>query len=339
VRAIVIDAPGAVGLRELTAPVAGPSEVVVRSRAAGVCRTDLEVLRGELDSRWVRYPCVPGHEWSGEIADVGESVTGLAVGDRVVCEGIIPCGRCRRCAAGDTNLCEHYDQLGFTRPGGYAELVRVPARVVHRLPDHVSFEAGVLVEPASVVLRALERGRLAAGEAVGVVGVGTIGSLSIVLARLFQPSRIVAYGIRPEELELALRLGVDEAVDVSAVEPPLRELDVVFETAGAVPAVELGTRLVSDGGRVVMLGIAPEGKTLDSVPANRFSLRDLELIGSFSYTSAAWARVVSLLADRRVDLLPIVTHRFPLEDFERAFDLLEARNGTVAKIVLELDPA
>jgi 2-desacetyl-2-hydroxyethyl bacteriochlorophyllide A dehydrogenase len=338
VKAVIIERPGEVGLRELEAPSAGPGEVVVRSRAAGVCRTDLEVLHGELDRRWVRYPCVPGHEWSGEIAEVGDGVEGLAPGDRVVCEGIVPCGHCRRCLAGDTNLCENYDQLGFTRPGGYAELVRVPARIVHRLPEHVSFEAGVLVEPASVVLRALERGRLAKGNAVGVVGVGTIGSLAIVLARLFEPAKVVAYGIRSEELELARRLGADEAVDVSS-EPPLGQLDVVFETAGSVAAVELATRLVADGGRVVMLGIPPEGQMLASVPANRFSLRDLELIGSFSYTSAAWARVVSLLTDERVDLTPIVTHRFPLDEFQQAFDLLENRNGVVAKIVLELESA
>jgi 2-desacetyl-2-hydroxyethyl bacteriochlorophyllide A dehydrogenase len=335
---VIIERPGEVALRELDAPSAGPGEVVVRSRAAGVCRTDLEVLHGELDRRWVRYPCVPGHEWSGEIAEVGDGVEGLAPGDRVVCEGIVPCGHCRRCLAGDTNLCENYDQLGFTRPGGYAELVRVPARIVHRLPEHVSFEAGVLVEPASVVLRALERGRLAKGNAVGVVGVGTIGSLAIVLARLFEPAKVVAYGIRSEELELARRLGADEAVDVSS-EPPLGQLDVVFETAGSVAAVELATRLVADGGRVVMLGIPPEGQMLASVPANRFSLRDLELIGSFSYTSAAWARVVSLLTDERVDLTPIVTHRFPLDEFQQAFDLLENRNGVVAKIVLELESA
>jgi 2-desacetyl-2-hydroxyethyl bacteriochlorophyllide A dehydrogenase len=334
VRAVVIKRPGEVALQEVEAPSVAPGEVVVRSRAAGVCRTDLEVLNGELDRRWVKYPCIPGHEWSGEIAEVGEGVEGLAAGDGVVCEGIVPCGHCRRCLAGATNLCENYDQLGFTRPGGYAELVRVPARVVHRLPEHVSYDAAVLVEPASVVLRALERGRLGQGEAVGVVGVGTIGSLSIVLARMFETASIVAYGIRPEELELARRLGADEAVDVST-EPRPGELDVVFETAGSVAAVELATRLVSDGGRVVMLGIAPEGQTLASVPANRFSLRDLELIGSFSYTSAAWARVVSLLADRRVDLSPIVTHRFPLEEFEQAFDLLETRNSLVAKIVLE----
>ncbi len=288
-RAVVIDEPGAIALRELDAPACGPGEVVVRSRAAGVCRTDLEVLRGELDRRWVRYPCVPGHEWSGVVAEVGEGVDSVAVGERVVCEGMIPCGHCRRCLAGDTNLCENYDQLGFTRGGGYGELVLAPARIVHRLPEHVSFDAGVLVEPGSVVLRALERARVAAGESVGVIGVGTLGSLAIVLARLAGPARIV----------------------------------------------ELATRLVREGGRVALLGIAGEGKTLGALPADRIALRDLELIGSVGYTSAVWARVVGLLADGRVDFTPIVTHRFPLEEFERAFDLMENREGIVAKIVLE----
>jgi L-iditol 2-dehydrogenase len=337
-RAVVIERPGEVALRDLDPPICGPEDVVVRSRAAGVCRTDLEVLHGELDPRWVRYPCVPGHEWSGEVAEVGERVDGLVPGDRVVCEGMIPCGRCRRCHAGDTNLCENYDQLGFTRTGGYGERVLVPARVVHRLPEHVSFAEGVLVEPASVVLRALERGRLAPGEAVGIVGVGTLGSLAILLARLAAPSRIVAYGIRPEELELARRLGADEVVDVSAGDPPLGGLDLVVETAGAVAAVELATRLVREGGRVVLLGIAGEGKTLASLPADRLALRDLELIGSVGYTSAVWARVVSLLAERRFDPAPVVTHRFPLEEFTRAFELMENRDGIVAKIVLEHAP-
>jgi L-iditol 2-dehydrogenase len=153
------------------------------------------------------------------------------------------------------------------------------------------------------------------------------------------PARIVAYGIRREELELARWLGADETMDVSSGEPALGGLDLVLETAGGVPAVELSTRLVREGGRVVLLGIAGEGKTLAPVPADRVALRDLELIGSVAYTSAVWTRVVSLLAERRVDLSPIVTHRFPLAEFERAFELMEHRRGIVAKIVLEHEPA
>src|SRR4051812_13595739 len=170
-RAVVVERPGEVEWTEVETPRPGPDDVLVRSRHAGVCRTDLEVASGLLsDPRWVSFPCILGHEWSGTVAQVGGRVDDVEVGDRVVCEGMIPCNRCRRCRAGDTNLCERYDQLGFTRGGGYAEYVLAPRHVVHRLPDHVSLEAGVLVEPGSVVLRALERGRARYGEAIGVVG-------------------------------------------------------------------------------------------------------------------------------------------------------------------------
>jgi 2-desacetyl-2-hydroxyethyl bacteriochlorophyllide A dehydrogenase len=334
VKAVVIERPGEAAYREVEEPVVGPHDVLVRSRCAGVCRTDLEVFAGELDPRWVRYPCVPGHEWSGVVESVGGKVAEFSPGQRVVCEGIIPCERCRRCRAGETNICENYDQLGFTRAGGYAELVVAPQRVVHRLPDHVSFDAAVLIEPGSVVLRGLERAQLRTGETVGVVGTGTLGSLALVLAQLYAPSRLVAYGIRDEELDLAVKLGAHSGVNVERDDPRGGDLDVVVETAGAVPAVELATRLVREGGRVALLGIAGAGRSLE-LPADRIALRDLALLGSVGYTKAVWSRMVGLVRDRLVELDPIVTHRFPASEFRQAFDLLERREGAVAKIVLE----
>jgi 2-desacetyl-2-hydroxyethyl bacteriochlorophyllide A dehydrogenase len=338
VKAVVIERPHEVAFLEVENPVCGAGDVLVRSRLAGVCRTDLEVLEGELDQRWVRYPCIPGHEWSGLVEQVGADVHDLAPGDRVVCEGFCYCGICRRCRAGDTHLCENYDQLGFTRGGGYGELVLAPRRVVHRLPESVSLDAAVLIEPASVVLKGLLRARPEPGDAVGVVGVGTVGALTIVLARLFAPSSIVAYGIREQELELARRLGADETADVSGGSAPhAGELDLVVETAGAVAAVELATRLPREGGRIVALGIAGEGREL-CVPADRFVLRDLELIGSVGYTSAVWSRVVELLGAGLVDVAPIVTHRFPVERFDDAFRLMAERDGIVGKVLLEHSP-
>jgi 2-desacetyl-2-hydroxyethyl bacteriochlorophyllide A dehydrogenase len=340
-RAIVIERPNEVTLREVETPTCGPDDVLVRSHKAGVCRTDLEVLRGELSPRWVRYPCIPGHEWSGTVAEVGANVHDLTPGERVVCEGIIPCNRCRRCRAGETNLCESYDQLGFTRGGGYGEFVLAPRHVVHRLLEGVSLDAAVLIEPASCVLRGLERGRLGPGESVGVIGVGTLGSIGVLLARLFAARPVVAYGIRAEELAFAERLGADHVVDVENVdaeEETLRlsggGLDVVVETAGAVPAVEVAMRIVRPGGRVILLGIAGEGKELQ-LPADWIVLRDIELIGSVSYTSAVWGRMMRLVEGASLDLEPLVTHRFPAGEFEAAFELMDLREGTVAKILLE----
>jgi len=342
VKAVLVEGPHRVSYVELDAPVPGPEDVVVRSRVAGVCRTDLEIVHGQLtDPRWVRFPLVPGHEWCGTIEEVGDRVSDLAPGDRVVCEGMIPCNRCRRCKAGDTHLCENYDQLGFTRGGGYGELVLVPRHVVHRLSDQVPFPSAVLVEPASCVLRGIERAAPRAGETVGVIGIGTLGSLAVLLARLASPGALVAYGIRAEELSFATSLGADATVHVGEADPVAETqrlagggLDVVIETAGAVEAVELATRLVRPGGRVVLLGIAGEGKTLE-LPADRIMFGDMSVLGSCSYPTASWSRVVRLLELGLVDFAPLVTHRFPAERFDEAFRVLDAREGVVTKVLLE----
>src|SRR4029079_15733531 len=169
------------------------------------------------------------------------------------------------------------------------------------LPEHVSFDAGVLVEPASVVLHGLEKARPESGEAVGVIGVGTLGALAIALLRLQSPSRIVAYGVREEELELARRLGATEVA--MAGEAAQGELDLVVETAGAAAAVELATQLCRPGGRAVLLGIAGEGRTL-TLPSDLLVGKDMALVGSIAYPTAVWSRVVGLVGDGVLDLDP-----------------------------------
>jgi 2-desacetyl-2-hydroxyethyl bacteriochlorophyllide A dehydrogenase len=334
-KAVVVEAPNEVSYREVEAPAVGAGDVLVESRQAGLCRTDIEMMTGVFtDPRWVRFPVIPGHEWAGTVVDVGANVDSVRVGDRVVCEGFILCHRCRRCRSGETQWCENIEALGFTRPGGYAQLVSVPERVVHRLPDHVSFDAGVLVEPASVVLHGLEKAHPVPGEAVGVIGVGTLGALAIALLRLQSPSRIVAYGVREEELELARQLGATEVVLAGDGAPAEAELDLVVETAGVPVAVTLATQVCRPGGRAVLLGIAGEGRTL-TLPSDLLVGKDMSLIGSIAYRASTWSRVVGLVAERVLDLDPIVTHRFPMSDFEEAVRLMDDRRGIVAKVVLE----
>jgi threonine dehydrogenase-like Zn-dependent dehydrogenase len=286
------------------------------------------------DPRWVHFPVIPGHEWSGTIVDVGANVESVRAGDRVVCEGLIGCNRCAPCRRGETHWCERIEALGFTRPGGYAELVAVPARVVHQLPDHVSFDAGVLIEPASVVLHGLEKARPLPGETVGVIGIGTLGSLAIALLRLHSPARLVAYGIREAELELALQLGASEVVSTSAATPAPAELDLVVDTSGAPAAIALAAQMCRPGGRALLLGIAGEGRSL-TLPSDLLTAKDMTLIGSLGYPASVWSRVVGLVSDRVLELDRIVTHRFPAADFQEAVRLMDDRHGIVAKIVLE----
>jgi threonine dehydrogenase-like Zn-dependent dehydrogenase len=240
-------------------------------------------------------------------------------------------GRARR---GETHWCERIEALGFTRPGGYAELVTVPGRVVHSLPDHVSFDAGVLIEPTSVVLHGLEKARPQPGETVGVIGIGTLGSLAIALLRLHSPSRLVAYGIREAELELALELGASEVVLTTNGTPDPAELDLVVDTSGAPSAIALATTICRPGGRALLLGIAGEGRSL-TLPSDLLTGNDMTLIGSLAYPASVWARVVGLVSDRVLELDRIVTHRFPAAEFQEAVRLMDDRTGIVAKIVLE----
>ncbi len=336
-KAVVVERPNRVAYTDIDEPAVGPEDVLVRSHEAGLCRTDIEMMTGVFtDPRWVQFPVIPGHEWSGTVVEVGANVDVARAGDRVVCEGMIGCGRCRRCRSGQTQWCERIQALGFTRPGGYAELVAVPARVVHVLPEHVSFDAGVLVEPASVVLNALDKGRPRPGEAVGVIGVGTLGSLAIALASLYSPATIVAYGIRDEELQLAKELGADQVALAGEGRPApwAEELDLVVETAGAPAAIELATRLCRPGGRAVLLGLAGERQPL-TLEADLLTGKDMALIGSIAYPAAVWSRVVELLAGRVLELDRIVTHRFGIGDFEEAIALMDHRRGIVAKVVLE----
>jgi 2-desacetyl-2-hydroxyethyl bacteriochlorophyllide A dehydrogenase len=334
-KAVVVERPHQVSYRDLDEPAVGDDDVLVASREAGLCRTDIEVMTGIFtDPRWVRFPVIPGHEWAGTVVEVGASVESVRAGDRVVCEGLIGCHRCGPCRRGETHWCERIEALGFTRPGGYAELVTVPSRVVHRLADHVSFDAGVLIEPASVVLHGLEKARPQPGESVGVIGIGTLGSLAIALLRLHSPARLVAYGIREAELELALKLGATEVVAAADGAPAPAELDLVVDTSGAPSAIGLATEICRPAGRALLLGLAGEGRSL-TLPSDLLTGKDMTLIGSLGYPASVWSRVVGLVSDRVLELDPIVTHRFPAAEFQEAVRLMDNRDGIVAKIVLE----
>ncbi|HEY1127068.1 MAG TPA: alcohol dehydrogenase catalytic domain-containing protein, partial [Actinomycetota bacterium] len=184
-RALVVERPGLAQISELTTPKPGPGEVLIRVGAAGICGSDLELMQGTRPAAYVRYPVVPGHEWAGTVAQVGPGVSGLASGDPVVAEGFRSCGACDRCREGRTNLClAEYAETGFTHQGAFAELICVPARLVHRLPAGSDLEAAALLEPAACVAGGLLEAELRPGLRIAVIGAGTLGLLAVSLLRL-----------------------------------------------------------------------------------------------------------------------------------------------------------
>jgi L-iditol 2-dehydrogenase len=327
--ALVVRAPGDVGLEPRARPVAGDGEFLVRPELIGLCGTDLEIIDGTIDPAYIRYPIVLGHEWTG-IAAAGSPLAGA----RVLVEGVMGCGHCARCVTGQTNLCETvYEEVGFTRDGAAAPLVAMPAAFAHRLGPAVAAADAVLTEPAAVVYTALSRAAAAPGQRVLVIGDGTVALLAVALARLWSPASTVLLGRRAAQADLAAQAGADrfETADAAAG----TGYDLVLEAAGTVRAAATAIAAARRGGTVVLLGLPPHGDTVPLSVDDAVN-NDLTLLGSFAYTGAAFRAVVTLLNAGQFAPGFLVTHRFPLADWQQAVDVLRNGDGPRGKVLLTL---
>jgi threonine dehydrogenase-like Zn-dependent dehydrogenase len=251
----------------------------------------------------------------------------------VVAEGIVPCGHCVRCRAGDTNLCATYDELGFTRDGAAAGHVAVAATLVHAIEPGVSAEDAALVEPASVVYRALAGSPVAPGCRALVIGDGTVALLAVRLLGLWSPGEIVMLGQREGQAGLAAAAGA--ARFETSPQAAGTGYDLVIEAAGSTGAVLTALAAARRGGSVVLIGLPPHGDTA-AVPVDDVVNNDLTIRGSFGYTSSAWRDVVGLLNSGRLRLDFLVTHRFALADWALALDALRGSASPRGKVMLTI---
>jgi len=340
-RAYLVEAPGVHRLVEVPPPHPGPGEVLVRPAAVGLCGSDLEVRDGRRPSAYVRYPVIPGHEWAGHVVALGAGVTGVECGTPVVAEGVRACGVCARCAEGRNNLCTGpYAETGFTHPGALAAELVVPAVLLHPLPaDRPLTAAAALIEPAACVATGvLEVGRPAAGSRVAVVGDGPIGLLAVSLLRLSSPGELLLVGSREARSALGGRLGATEVVHRS--DPGLAggsasagRFDLVLEATNSGDGAATALRLARRGGTVVTLGISGAG--VPAIDPDVICLGQLRVQGVFASSRAAWRWVVSLHAAGLFPPMELITHRFPLERVEDAFEVLRDRAAGAVKVVVE----
>ena len=314
-RALVVRKPHDVALDSVDEPVPGPDEVVVAPLLAGMCGTDLELIDGSIDPAYVRYPLILGHEWVGRIA---HDVPGVASrGDRVVVEGVIPCGSCDECRIGATNRCTTYDEIGFTRPGAIADHIAVPTRLVHRVEDSASTEDAVLVEPMAVVWRALTRFALREQLNVAVIGDGTIALLAVHLVRRFNPARVVVVGRRIAQESLARAAGADEFL----TDQPEEQFDLVIEAAGTGASALSALSLAGRGAMVILLGLPAHGTLIDVAPDDLVN-NDIVIQGSFAYTSQSFSEVVAQVNAGALQPSFLITHRFSIDQANEAIRTL-----------------
>jgi len=331
VRAFVVGDGQRAGAREWPAPEVALDEVVVRPLLVGLCGTDLELIDATIDPAYVRYPLVLGHEWVGRLE---REVTAVGpAGALVVVEGVVPDGVCAACRRGESNLCSRYDEIGFTRPGALAELVSVPAFLVHRIDDAVALEDAVLVEPMAVVWRALTRVPLREGLRVAVVGDGTVALLAVHLVQSFSPTTTVVIGRRDEQAELARQAEADEFVTTTP-----QDFDLVIEAAGTADAVTTALHHCARGGMVILLGLPTHGTTVNFAPDDLVN-NDQIIQGSFSYTRAAFSDVVDRLNAGTLRPGFLVTHRFSFDDVDAAVAALRggATHEPRGKVTIDLE--
>jgi 2-desacetyl-2-hydroxyethyl bacteriochlorophyllide A dehydrogenase len=344
-RAVVVDGPGRVRLAEVPRPAPGPGEALVAVEAAGLCGSDLELLDGRRRPPFVRYPVVPGHEWSGRVAAVGPGVSTVVVGDLVVAEGIRGCGRCDRCRAGESNLCmTEYAETGFTHPGAFAEFVCLPAGLLHRLPKLADPELAALIEPSACVCSGLGAVDLRPDQAVAVVGAGPLGLLATAIIGSVSPRRLALVGTRRERLDAGRRSGATETWNLESGDPVEQlgsEFDLVFEAGNRPEAAATAVRLARRGGSVVLAGIS--GARVPTIDPDTIAVRHLRVQGVFGATAGGWRRAIDLFAAGGLQARHLITHRFGLGAFELAaaaardpvagaIKILVTRDGTAATV-------
>lgn len=318
-RAAVLHGPRDLRVETAPVPAAGAGEVLVRVGLAGLCGTDYRIWTGD---RPVGYPRVMGHEFVGRVTAVGPGVTDVRAGQRVVVEPNYSCGVCPLCLEGNRNLCLARTAVGIDVDGCFAELARVPARCVWPAPDGVADDALVVAEPLAVVVRAVRRGGVRAGESAAVVGAGTLGLLALQVLRA-RGTRVLVVTRSPRRLELARALGADAVhaladgplPDVARAFSGREGVDCVVETAGTAGAVNDALALVRPGGRVVLTGLPHDPTSVTFFSVVR---REVTIVGSMIYQDE-FPEAIRLLADGAVQPAPLLTHRFPLAEIDRAF--------------------
>jgi len=340
-KAVVIAAPNRAALRDEPDPRPGQGQILVRVGAAGICMSDVETLKGTRPAAYVKYPVIPGHEWCGTVEELGPGAAGVAVGDRVAVEGHNFCRACEWCRRGETNLCVSYSELGFTLPGGFAEHVAVRADLAHPFAATLPFTSAAMAEPLACVVQGARRATIDNGDTIVVVGPGTLGLLAVGWAAVSRPARIVVIGVDRGNEALARRMGATDFLTVG--DDPAGRVramtggggaDVVLEAAGSASALPLALDVGRRGGTVVLYGIAG-GAGRTQLEADVFCLKELHIHGTFAYTSESFEQALRLIESGRLDVSPLVTHRFPLAEFEKAFDLLRRRPEPVVKVILE----
>lgn len=321
-----------VALERIESPVVKMNEIKVKIHAAGICGTDIHIIHDQYPSN---FPVIMGHEYSGTVVEVGEEVDNFKVGDRVVsATAVVTCGGCSYCNQGLLMLCDQRKSIGSGVHGAFAEYMVVPANLAYNIPSSVTLDEAALTEPLACVVRCMmERGRVDAGDFVLVSGPGTMGMLSLLVAKA-NGGNVVVIGTSQdsERLNLALELGATAVVNIEEedAEQRLMELtnkrgfDIAVECAGVSASVNNCIKLLRKQGMLIQMGLFGKKIELDS---DLLLMKEIDYTNGYASEPTSWERALRLLEHKHVDVSSLISNKIPIEKWQTAIHLAEQKVG------------
>jgi threonine 3-dehydrogenase len=324
-------------MQDIARPEVGHNDVLIKVNRTAICGTDIHIFKwDDWAQATIPVPMAVGHEFSGEIVDMGVEVRGYEIGDRVSAEGHITCGYCRNCRAGRRHLCMNTVGVGVNRPGAFAEYIAVPAFNVFKLPDAISDDLAAILDPLGNATHTALSFDLV-GEDVLITGAGPIGIMAVAIARYAGARHVVITDINEYRLDLARQMGATRAINVktTTIDETMKELgmvegfDVGMEMSGNPQAFRDMLRTMHHGGKIAMLGIPPGDMAIDW---NHVIFKGLILKGIYGREMfETWYKMSSMLQSG-LNMEPIITHHFDVDEFQPAFELMES--GQSGKVIL-----
>jgi L-iditol 2-dehydrogenase len=323
-------------IEEIPTPKVEAGEVLVKVKAATTCGTDLKIFQRGYVEKIIKLPTIFGHEWAGEVVDVGEGLEWPAKGMRVRAGNSAPCLHCTMCQKGKYNLCKNMIWLW----GAYAEYIKVPARMVlvnmQEIPPHVSYEEAAITEPLACVLHGAEEAGVKLGDSVVIIGAGPIGLLHLLTAKKLGAEKVIVIDLVKERLNFAEKLGADETINAgnADVAESIRKLtkgygaDVVIEAIGLPATWEHALKLVRKGGTVLEFGGCPSGTEI-KVNAEMLHYGEVTVMGAFHAMPLHFRKALNLIASRTIDVRPLITRKMKLEEIREAFEILTTSKSEI----------
>lgn len=334
-KALIIEAPNQISVREVPRPVPADDELLIRVAAAGFCGSDIHICKGE---HIANYPVIPGHEFSGIVEECGKNVVHFKKGDRVTADPNIFCENCAACKSNHQIHCEQLQVLGSLRNGAFAEYVTVPERCAFHIGD-MDFLQASMCEPLGCVINSHNKFEIPVGSKVLIMGAGTIGLMQLMMCRCRGASLIVMTDIKDDQLKKARDLGANEVIRADGKENErLKELapegfNIVIDATGVPACVENGFKLLKYGGKLIVFGACPANSSIRIDPFEVF-YRDLQIIGSYALEKTM-GQAIAMINDGGLDLSPLIGQVISLDkSADRFLDF--ASGKTSNKIIVEI---